>query len=155
MKGYGLLQYTQMGDIFFPHERDYDNNLENGVVVTRKLGPGNYEIYEVDMGTGGGMSYTTYTSNQPFSIKFTVRSGETTYLGNYQAHKLTGRNWLGLTIPAGAVFTVSNREQADLELARKKLPDVVFGPVTNATPEVEAIANPIFVKAALPQPLAQ
>lgn len=130
---------------FSAQKRDYENQIENGVVQSFQLAPGDYEIYNFDVFMNGGTVQNHYSSRSEFSIPFTVRSNETTYLGNYQANLIQGKNFFRMTIPAGAIFVVSNREKVDIELVQKRMPSVVLGPVTNATPATKSIANPFFV----------
>lgn len=132
-------------NMFTAQKRDYENALESGVVQSFRLSPGDYEIFNFSIFLNGGTVQNTYGSKQEFSIPFTVKSNETTYLGNYQANKVMGKNFFGLPLPAGAVFIVSNREKDDLELVKKRITNVAFGAVINATPVVATIRNPFFV----------
>jgi hypothetical protein len=139
---------------FSAQKRDYDNAAENGVVQSFRLPPGDYEIFNFDIFLNQGTVQKNFGSRQAFSIPFTVRPNETTYLGNYQANLITGKNIFGLTLPAGAVFVVSDRAQADVALAQKRLPAVQFGTITNATPKPASLGNPFFVDEAQ-RPAAQ
>ncbi|MBI4987909.1 MAG: hypothetical protein HZC23_03715 [Rhodocyclales bacterium] len=134
-------------NVFSAQKRDYDNPEENGVVQSFRLAPGYYEIFNFDVFLNGGTIQKNFGSKKDFSIPFNVRPNETTYLGNYQANMVTGKNFFGFTILAGAVFVVTDREKADLDHVKKRLPNVSFGPVSNATPKVKAIANPFLVEA--------
>lgn len=145
-KGGDANQFVYFQDnVFAAQKRDYENTKENGVVQSFRLAPGDYEIFNFDIFLNGGTVQKNFGSRKDFSIPFRVRRNETTYLGNYQANMVTGKNFFGFTIPAGAVFVVTDREKADLELVRKRLPDVSFGHVSNETPGVSAIANPFFI----------
>ena len=130
---------------FSAQKRDYENPEENGVVQSFRLPPGDYEIFNFDIFLNGGTVQKNFGSRKEFSIPFKVRANETTYLGNYQANLVMGKNFFGMSMAAGAVFVVTNREKADIELAKKRLPNVSFGPISNATPTVQSVANPFFV----------
>lgn len=131
--------------LFSAQKRDYDNAVENGVVQSFRLPPGDYEIFNFNIFLNGGTIQKNFSSRVDFSIPFKVRANETTYLGNYQANTVIGKNLFGLPMPAGAIFIVNNREIEDIELAKNRLPNASFGPILNATPTVQSIANPYFV----------
>lgn len=155
------LQFRKVGDkegesnrfVYFQHnefsaqKRDYNSKEENGVVQSFLLPPGDYEIYNFDVFLNSGTVQKNFGSRNDFSIPFRVRPNETTYLGNYQANLTVGKNLFGMSIPAGAVFVVTDREMADLALVKKRLPNVSFGTISNAAPTAKSIANPFFVEA--------
>lgn len=142
-------RFTYLQDnVFSAQKRDYDNSEENGIVQSLRLAPGDYEIFNFDIFLNGGTVQKNFSSKSEFSIPFSVRPKETTYLGNYQANMVTGKNFFGFNVLAGAVFVVTDREKADFDLVMKRLPSISLGPVTNATPKVNAIANPFFVETA-------
>lgn len=138
--------YFQLNE-FSAQKRDYDNAEENGVVQSFRLPPGDYEIFNFDVFLNGGTVQKNFRSRKEFSIPFKVRSNETTYLGNYQANLVMGKNFFGMSMAAGAVFVVTDREKADIELVKKRIPNVLIGPISNATPTAKSIANPFFVEA--------
>lgn len=122
----------------------YKANTESGVVEVHSLPPGNYEIYNFDIAMKLGNGETHLTSKTDFSIPFTVRAGQVTYLGNYLANQITGKDVYGQPIPAGAVFVVEDREEHDLYLAAKLKPSLTSSVVTDATPRIKEIKNPYF-----------
>jgi hypothetical protein len=63
-------------------------------------------------------------SVEDFSIPFTVTSGEAVYLGDFRGIATTRRSALslGAPLPTGVYFVVSNREQRDFPIARRKAP---------------------------------
>lgn len=142
--GQGKVIYLQ-NNLFAPHKRDYDTVEENGVVWSFNMQPGHYEIYNFSIHHNGGNVQTDFYSRRNFSIPFTIRPNETTYAGNYQANMVTTKGTFGVAVPNGATFVVTDREKRDLELVRNRIPDVVFGPVSNSTPKPEEIRNPLFV----------
>lgn len=90
------------------------------------------------------MARKTFTSREPFSIPFTVTTGKVTYLGKYQANGLTGKNFVGLPLAAGAVFVVQDRQAKDMDLLRKRRLDLPLE-VINAVPNIQNIGSPLFV----------
>lgn len=137
-------------NIFSRQTPDYTANGENGVVLVEALPPGDYEIYNFDVFYNGGTVQKNFASKTDVSIPFSVKPGATTYLGNYQANKLTGKNLLGMPLPAGAVFIVSDRLATELPIAQAKA-KAALGTPENATPDPDRLGNPFFTspKAAL------
>jgi hypothetical protein len=124
---------------------DYSSDKESGIVSVRQLPPGQYEIHRVKLTAGSALSGTSeYTSNKPFSIPFLVRSGETTYLGNFQANPVSSRRVLWMSVAGPAVFAVSDRQQAELALANSKGARIPL-PVVSAVPSPMQINSPLFV----------
>lgn len=142
-KPVGRFTYFQT-NMFYKQTPDYHSGDEAGVVLIHSLPPGDYEIYNFDVFFNGGMVQKNFFSKIDVSIPFSVRSGETTYLGNYQANRLTGHNIIGISIPAGAVFAVSDRLKDELPIAQVKSKGAV-DTAKNATPDPKAIGNPFFV----------
>jgi hypothetical protein len=139
----GRLIYAP-GSLLFTQKPDYSTNTEQGVVLVKSLPAGRYELFNFSVFLNGGMVQNHYSSKSPVSIPFSVSRGQTTYLGNYQANGISGKNAFGLPVSAGAVFAVSNRADTDLALAKLK-DAAVTSTGENATPSVERIANPFFV----------
>lgn len=128
----------------------YKANTESGVVEVHTLPPGNYEVYNFDIAMKLGNGETHLTSKTDFSIPFTIRPGQVTYLGNYLASQINGKDVFGQPIPTGVVFVVEDREEHDVYLAAKQKPGLTSSVVTDGTPQIKAIKNPYFVER--PQP---
>lgn len=138
----GRFTYFQT-NMFYKQVADYQSPTESGVVLVQSLPPGEYEIYNFDIFFNGGTVQNNYGSKVDFSIPFSVKPGQSTYLGNYQANKLTGKNFIGLSLPAGAVFVVTDRLKAELAIAETKTKSQL-DTAQNATPQPNQIGNPFF-----------
>lgn len=134
---------------FYSRKPDYESADESGVVIVDTLPPGHYEMFNFDVFLNAGMIQNNYSSRVPFSIPFEIKAGAITYLGNYQAHRLTGKNVFGMTIAAGAVFVVTDRQVKELALARGREAPAA-AQVLNMTPSVASIGNPFFATSAPP-----
>ena len=132
-------------NVFSSKKPDYQDSKETGVVLVKSLPAGKYEIYNFNIFLNMGMTQSNFSSRVPFSIPFTVKAGQVTYLGNYQANKLTAKNAFGLEIPAGAVFAVSQRQTTEVGIARA-LDATLPAAVENATPVAANINNQFFVQ---------
>jgi hypothetical protein len=122
-----------------------------GTVVVRTLPAGDYEIYRADAtgvnGIGSGfMQLSQYDFRQEFSIPFSVKSNETTYLGRFVAwgggiFALVHTYKVDLGPPLQ--FVVSNHIDEDSRIALKK--KYVLGPVNQSVPDVNILYVPFFV----------
>lgn len=108
---------------------DYQNDGgETGQVQLRHLKPGNYLFFSfkaVD-------ALVEVTPRSDFSVPFTIKSGETTYVGDFAGVM----PFLG-SKPAGVYFVLSDKHDRDLAIARKKEPGLM--PVTIAVPDAAAL----------------
>lgn len=140
----GRFIYLQ-SNIFSSQKRDYDSAQENGVVLLSSLPPGKYEIHNFNIHLNAGTTQLNFGSKSDFSIPFEVQAGKAVYLGNYQANAIQGKNMLGLSAPAGAVFVVESRLDRDIALARARSGQPSVAPqVLDATPSASSINNPFF-----------
>jgi len=126
---------------------DFSDTAESGVVDIRKLPPGNYEIYNFDVFSNGGYVQSNFSSKQDFSIAFVIRPGQATYIGEYRAVGLRGRNIFGLPLRAGAFFIVSDKSQRDVPMA--KIKNAALGEVHVEVVDPSSVGNP-FIRATDP-----
>lgn len=96
---------------------------ETGHVVVRCLPPGMYEIDKFQFfGSIPGLASYRWKPAKPFSMPFSIKSGEATYIGSFMR---------GLPLPGmvqedpqmrGGIFVVANRSNRDIEIANGKIP---------------------------------
>jgi hypothetical protein len=137
--------YAQ-GNLLLAQQPDWTDSSGSGVVQSLKLAPGEYEIYNFNVTDVNARYRTEYSSRQPVAIRFTVRSGQTTYVGHYRAHKQTLRTRAGAIEADGARFVVIDRQAQDLALLLRRNPNAAPAPVVNATPDPARLGNPYFVR---------
>jgi hypothetical protein len=123
-----------------PNDLDYQGR-EAGRVITRELPPGAYEIH--DFGFRGTLivAGVEWSSASPFSIPFTIKPGEATYLGNIARAPSLGTP-LERELGAVGYFVISDQSERDLPLARAKTP--TLPPVRMDVPDVTALGHPMF-----------
>jgi len=98
------------------------------------LPSGDYKIY------GWGMTYNngsgiTYFPMGNFDLPFTVSGGRINYLGDYLGITSKGRNAIGMKVPSGGYFIVSNRFEKDHPAIVEKWPGLDLNSVLNAMPD--------------------
>jgi hypothetical protein len=135
----GYLPYGVWAD-----DPDFKNH-EIGKVVVKRLKPGNYEFY-----TFGITSPTTMLGGvhleprQSFSIPFTIKPGEATYVGDFTfigplpapAIVLQASDW-----GAGGYIVLSDQHERDIPIAQKR--DPKLGPVTVEVVDATALGAPL------------
>lgn len=142
----GSVRYLQE-NLFKPTPRDFDDSQENGFVDIQKLPAGEYEIYNFSIFLNGGMFQNYYGSRQDFSIPFKIVPDKATYIGDFTAVKITGKNFFGMTVPGGAYFILSNKQSRDVSIAKRKLPEL--GNIEPSVPDAAAVGNPFVQPKAL------
>jgi len=115
---------------------EYDGR-ETGRVFIRRLPPGEYEIDDFRFaGT------RRFSSRQPFSIRFTIRPGQATYIGNFARAPSLGTP-LQRTLGAVGFFVISDKSERDIALARARVPDLPQ--VTVSVTDVSTFGHPMLL----------
>lgn len=109
-----------------------------GTVIARRLPAGEYEIDEVHY----SMNADTFrvSSTLPARIKFSIRTGQTSYVGSYRVYmkiaepRRASTKGEVTTVPVAAldlVADVTDGQVRDVAIAKTNYPDLTFGAVTN------------------------
>lgn len=101
---------------------DYQGR-ETGRVHIRRLPPGDYEVFNFGFGGSIGSTMVTTRSARRFSIPFTIRAGEATYIGNFARAPSLGTP-LQRQLGARGFFVISNKAERDLAIARQRRSDL-------------------------------
>jgi len=133
---------------FAPSTLDFEDASEQGIVIVRALPPGDYEFFDFS----GDKEVPTYPTIDPnpsyfrarYSLPFTIKAGETAYLGNFRlVVKPGGNKLLGPPFAAGYYLGLSDRSSRDLAIAHdKKRP--AMGRVIVTVPNEAALHAPLF-----------
>jgi hypothetical protein len=111
---------------------DYEG-YETGKVQVQHLPPGDYEVYSYFF--GGTMGYSP---RHAFSIPFTIRPGQATYIGNFARSPSLGTP-MESRLGALGYFVISDQHERDITIARKKVPDLP--PVTISVTDVSVLGQ--------------
>jgi hypothetical protein len=98
--------------------------MHHGILDIRPLPPGDYEVYAFSMANIGNnyVASTFFGSRQEFSLRFTIRPGRATYLGDFMAVGTYGKNFFGMTVPDGAYYVVTDHFDRDVTRAKALTP---------------------------------
>ncbi len=93
------------------------------------LPAGQYEFFGYSMFIGSPVGTTEFKQREEFSIPFTVKPGQVTYLGEIRLVPVLGRNIFGIAILGGGYFVLSDQRQLDMVLLRQDYPNLASSPV--------------------------
>lgn len=116
---------------------DYTGH-EMGKVHVEHLEPGDYEVYTWSLVGNGMVSELDLMPHRgDFSLPFTIKPGQATYVGNFAAVAIGGEG-----VPPGAIFyyVVSDKHERDIAIARQKEPNLP--PVTIQVTDVSKLGEP-------------
>jgi hypothetical protein len=117
-------------------KNDFVGPDEAGIVKTRSLTPGDWEVYSFFVTDQLG---NIFSVKDDFSIPFTIRTGRATYVGDFKAVGTTIKNIFGMTMPGGARMVVTDKSARDLAIAQSKSPSL--GPVDVTVFNVDTLSN--------------
>ncbi len=93
---------------------------ETGKVQIQRLPPGDYEVYTLSFDGSIIVASLHWFPKNGFSIPFTIKPGEATYIGNFARAPSLGTP-LQATLGAAGYFVVSDKHERDLPIAKGKL----------------------------------
>jgi hypothetical protein len=128
----------------FPSTRDFDDTKSNGVVKILDLAEGDWALTSYLVVTAG----LTVRPKEDFSVPFTVKAGQTIYIGDYCAHVINGPDPDTGRMKEAVYFVVSDQSARDIPIAQKRDKQIVD--VAATLPNVDAANVPLIRSTALP-----
>ena len=133
----GPIPFTATKDDFKPDD-------SRGFVFAYRLPKGTYHFTDFYLAQPtGGSSYMAWRSREPYSIPFEIAPGKVNYVGEIKVIPVMGKNIFGITIPAGGFWVVSDQRVRDIELLKKKYPDLNWESVNIIVPDREDTPAPL------------
>lgn len=116
-------------------------------VFAFEIPDGRYEISNFELLAIGLYGATrTLSARNDFSIPFDIKAGQTTYLGEFIAVNVLGRNFLGMQVVAGSYWEVSDQQARDIAVARQQLSEAKFDSIISAVPDPDMLGLPFFAR---------
>ena len=127
------------GMFLLTRPNDYkDHKDKKGRLHAVSLEPGEYELYNWElMVTQAGGSAVLSPKQQPAAISFTIFPGKITYVGDLHVVSLKGKNFFGLSVPAGGIPVISDNSAEDISLLQVKYPTLQDWPVEKSVSATE------------------
>jgi hypothetical protein len=116
---------------------DFHQGNEVGDVIIRALHPGNYQL-DSFLTRMGGKNF-----GDTFRIPFTIRPGQTTYLGNFRFVAANENGFVGYLRARNFYFAVRDMARRDIGIADHK-DHPPRGRVTVALPDPMTVNSPLF-----------
>jgi hypothetical protein len=123
-----------------PGNLDYYGR-EAGRVIVQSLPPGRYEIQDFGFSGTIVVAGVSWSSTTPFSIPFTIKPGEATYIGNIARAPSLGTRLQPL-LGAVGYFVVSDQSARDLPIAQAR--DAALPPVRLEVTDVSGLGHPML-----------
>ncbi len=123
---------------------DFEDAEKTGVVRYQRFAPGEYDIYSFMVPRSAPFANSYFHPTKPFSIPFTIRPKDTTYIGNFDAHEITGGHTLGLSTAAGVYFVLSDQGDRDIPIAQKQ--NAIVGTVRKEVPDPVLLGIPLLFR---------
>lgn len=101
-------------------------------ITSMELAPGDYELFAYELDLHYGIGHYSMEKKYLRPIRFTIRTGEVTYIGSHEMRMTTGQNLLGQTVPAGATFPVLDRMEEDVARLHAIRPETMSLKVNSA-----------------------
>jgi len=113
--------FRPVGNPYEDPPLDFDTPSFQGAVFVLRMKPGEYEIYNYTVrkphAIGGD---TLFTAGREFRIPFAVEKGKITYLGQYRAQVLKGRDDRDKEVDAYFYYIIEDQADRDLAIARAR-----------------------------------
>jgi hypothetical protein len=133
----------------FTYRPDFvDNGADVRVFVT-PLRPGQYEIYRYEYSAFRIPRIYDKSLDLPegdFSLRFDVRPGQTTYLGQFKAVPHLGEPVLGISNILAYYWEIGDRQARDVAAAQQRIPAIKSDRVISAVPDPATSGLNYFVK---------
>jgi hypothetical protein len=103
---------------------DFESQTDSGMVIMKKLPPGEYEIYGFQLGING--DFMTLSGQLSSPVRFSVRQREVSYIGNYslqlvqQADTTATQKGQVVTVAVSALalkMKMSDAQKRDIKIA--------------------------------------
>ena len=132
-----------------PDEFKTENN--SGSTFVFQLPAGKYVLYNFSLYRPYGYFYFYHSSKTDFAIPFVVQPNKVNYLGELKLES-EGKKFLGMSIPAGGIWIISNQIDRDIPLIKATMPNLPLENVVSVIPATKEIFTPLVV---LPAELKQ
>ncbi len=114
-----------------------------GTTFAMSLAPGEYEVYQIDFFYNRGQFGTDYFyAEEDFSMSFVVHKDESIYIGEYLAIPVHGKNFLGMPIPGGGFFVISDQRDRDFKALQASQPELIVEDILAAIPDPKTARSP-------------
>ena len=106
------------------HAKDaFKDDFERGGLFAISLPEGQYEFYNYELYYNNGMFDRTWRAGKDFSMPFSIKDNQITYIGEIKATAVMTEKVLGASWPKGAILSTSDQRSRDISLLKQRYPE--------------------------------
>ena len=124
---------------------EFSDDTDAGATFAMKLPAGHYVLYNFSLYRPTGVGYVYHSSKADFAIPFEVHANSTNYLGELKLEGASGKNFFGMTVPAGGVWVISDKQERDVAILRTSMPQLPLERVISVIPTKKEVFTPLVV----------
>ncbi|SDM33750.1 hypothetical protein [Polaromonas sp. JS666] len=124
---------------------DFSTESSAGAVFVFSLPAGPYTFHNFRLYQANGAFQQNWSSKNDYSIPFEVQPDTVNYVGEIKLDALKGRNFFGMTVPAGGVWLVSDQLGRDLEILQRTRTDIPVSNMVSVIPTRKDVFTPLVV----------
>jgi len=124
---------------------EFNDGTNAGTTFAIKLPAGHYILYNFSLYRPTGVGYTYYSSKSDFAIPFEVIPSQANYLGELKLEGSAGKNFFGMSVPAGGIWVISDKQQRDVALLKEAMPQLPLDRVISVIPTKKEVFTPLVV----------
>lgn len=140
------IKSQQEFNIFSGKTKDeFKEGVNAGSTFALTLPAGRYVLYNFNLYRPTGVGYTYYSSKTDFAIPFDVHPNSVNYLGELKLEGASGKNFFGMSVPAGGIWIISDKQERDVLLLKTALPQLPLESIKSVIPTKKDIFTPLVV----------
>ncbi|MEO7885503.1 MAG: hypothetical protein ABI893_00215 [Polaromonas sp.] len=124
---------------------DFDTESSAGAVFVFSLPAGSYSFHNFRLYQANGTYQQNWSSKGDYSIPFEIHPNRVNYVGEIKLDALKGRNFFGMTVPAGGVWVISDQLDRDKEILQRTRTDIPVSNMVSVMPIKKEVFTPLVV----------
>ncbi len=124
---------------------DFKLSNSHGGVFALSLPAGEYTFHNFRLYQSNGYFEQNWTSQEPYSIPFSIQANKVNYVGEIKLSPLTAKNVFGIKVQAGGVWIISDQKNRDFGVIATKHPEIPLNQVVSVIPERKEIFTPLVI----------
>lgn len=124
---------------------DFSTGSSTGAVFVFSLPAGRYTFHNFRLYQANGSFQQNWSSKEDYSIPFEIQPNKVNYVGEIKLDALRGRNFFGMSVPAGGVWFVSDESARDVGILQKTRADIPVSNMVSVIPARKEVFTPLVV----------
>jgi hypothetical protein len=124
---------------------DFSTEGSAGAIFAFSIPAGPYAFHNFRLYQANGAFQQNWSSKTDYSIPFEIQPNTVNYVGEIKLDALKGRNFFGMTVPAGGVWLVSDQFDRDVEILKRTRTDIPVSNMVSVIPTKKEVFTPLVV----------